>query len=51
MRNYYANLKNLNFDQYFFNVIFSETIAYTHFKICMVVLETHLEGTMSQIFI
>ena len=34
----------------FSNLIFSTTIAYTGFKFCLVILQSHLEGTMSQIF-
>ena len=41
--------KYLNFDYYFLNVIFSMTISYAGFKFCLHVLQTHLEGTMSQI--
>ena len=29
---------------------FSKTIAHKRFKFCLLVLETHLEGTVSQIF-
>ena len=42
--------KKENFNNYFSNLIFSKTIAYTDFKFCMVILQTHLEGTVSQIF-
>ena len=50
VRNYDGKSKNLNFDNYFFNVIFSKTIAYIGFKFCLGILQTHIEGTMSQIF-
>ena len=42
--------KNLNFDKIFLNVHFSITIAYTGFKLCVLSLHIHSEGTVSQIF-
>ena len=42
--------KNLNFDKIFLNVHFSITIAYKDFKICVLSLHIHSEGTVSQIF-
>ena len=42
--------KNLSFVNYFFNVIFAKTIAYIGFKFCFRILQTHLEGTVSDIF-
>ena len=42
--------KKKSFDNYFLNVIFSKTIGYRGFKFCLHVLQTHLEGTVSQIF-
>ena len=41
--------KKRNFNNYFSNLIFSKTIAYTGFKLFLVILRTHLEGTVSQI--
>ena len=41
--------KKLNYNNYFSNLIFSKTIAYTGFKFCLVILQTHLEGNASQI--
>ena len=41
--------KNVFFDKYFFNVIFSIIKAFTDFKLCLLILHTHLEGTVSQI--
>ena len=32
------------------NLIFSKTIAYAGFKFCLVIPQTHMEGTVSQIF-
>ena len=43
------NTKKLNFNHYFSNLIFSRTIAYTGFTFFLVILQTHLEGTVSQI--
>ena len=43
------NTKKRNFNKYFSNLIFSKTIAYTGSKFCLVILQTHLEGTVSQI--
>ena len=42
--------KNLLSNNKFLNVNFSKTIAHKRFKCCLLVLETHLEGTVSQIF-
>ena len=42
--------KNLNFDKIFLNVHFSITIAYKDFKLCLLCLHIHSEGTVSQIF-
>ena len=38
-----------NFNNYFSNLIFSITIAYTGFKFGLVIPQSHLEGTVSQI--
>ena len=48
MRHYDDKSKNLNFDNYFLNVIFPKTLAYIGFKFCLHVLQTYLEGTVSQ---
>ena len=51
MRNHDYKSKNLNIDNYVLNLIFSITIAYAPcFKFCLDILQTHLEGTVSQIF-
>ena len=50
VRNHDYKSKNLNIDTYFFNLIFSITIAYAGFTFCLDILQTHLEGTVSQIF-
>ena len=42
--------KNLNFDNIFLNVHFSTIIAYKNFKLCVLSLHIHSEGTVSQIF-
>ena len=42
--------KKRNFNNYFSNLIFSEIIAHTDFNFFLVILQTHLEGTVSQIF-
>ena len=42
--------KNSNFIIIFSNLIFSKTIAYAGFKFCLVILQTHVGGTVSQIF-
>ena len=42
--------KKLKFYNYFSNLIFSKTIAYSDFKFCLVILQTYMEGTVSQIF-
>ena len=42
--------KRYFFDNKFLNVNFSKTMAHKRFKFCLLVLETHLEGTVSQIF-
>ena len=42
--------KNLNFDKIFLNVHFSITITYKDFKVCVLSLNIHSEGTVSQIF-
>ena len=41
--------KYVTFDNYFMNVNSSITEAYTAFKLCLLSLHTHLEGTVSQI--
>ena len=38
-----------NFCNYFFNLNISKTMAYTEFKLCVLILHTHPEGTVSQI--
>ena len=38
------------FDNYFLNVNFSITKAYTYFKFCLLSLHTHLEGTIDLLF-
>ena len=50
MMYYNKKSKNIFFDSYFFNVIFSITITYKDFKFCVLSLHTHSEGTVSQIF-
>ena len=42
--------KNLIFDKYFLNLVFSITIAPAEFKFGVIRLHTHSEGTVSQIF-
>ena len=42
--------KNVIFDNYFFNMYFSITKAYTDIKFVLLSFDTHLEGTMSRIF-
>ena len=41
--------KKRNFNDYFSNLIFSKTIAYIGFNLVLVILRTHLEGTVCQI--
>ena len=43
--------KKRNFNNYFSNLIFSKTIAHTDLKLCLLILQTHLEGTVSHIFL
>ena len=50
MRNQYANLKDQNVDQYIFDVIISGTLADRTLKLCMLTVQTHQEGTVSQLF-
>ena len=50
MRNLNNKSKNVIFDNYFLNVDFSITKAYTAFKFILLSLHIHLEGTVSQIF-
>ena len=50
MRNKENNLKNVIFDNYFLNLVFSVTIPPADFKFCLISLHNPLEGTMSQIF-
>ena len=42
--------KNVISNNYFLNVNFSITRAYTAFKLYLLSVHTHLEGTVSQIF-
>ena len=42
-KNYFSN-------NYFLNLNISITMAYREFKFCFLILHTHSEGTMSQIF-
>ena len=42
--------KNPIFDNYFLNVNFLITIAYTDLKFCFLILHTYSEGTVSQNF-
>ena len=51
MRHEYDKLKKLIFDNYFSNFNFSITMAYTKFKLCVLILTTHLVGTVSQVFV
>ena len=44
------NSKDLIFDKIFLNVHCSKTIAYKNFKFCLLSLNIHSEGTVSQIF-
>ena len=50
MKNQNNKSKNLNFDKIFLNVHFSINIAYKDFKFCLLSLQVHSEGTVSQIF-
>ena len=50
VRNHDDKSKNLHVDHYFFNVIFSINIGYTGSKFSLHIPQTHLEGTVSQIF-
>ena len=49
--NNYDKLKNLIFDNYFSNLNFSITMAYTKFKLCVLIRNTNSEGPVSQIFV
>ena len=40
----------LFFYDYFFEFDFIKNIAYACLKFCLVILQTHLEGTVSQIY-
>ena len=51
VRNQYDKLKKLIFDNYFSDLNFSKTMVYTRFKFCFLILYTHSEGTVSQIFV
>ena len=51
MRNQSDKSKQLIFDNYFLNLNFSITVAYTKFKFRLLILHTYLEGTVSQIFV
>ena len=51
MRNQYDKLKKLIFDNYFSDLNFSKPMVYTGFKFCFLILYTHSEGTVSQIFV
>ena len=42
-------IQQTNFNNHFSNLIFSRTIAYAGFKYLLVILQTHMEGTVSQI--
>ena len=44
------NSKNLIFDNLFFNVHFSITIAYKYLTFCLLSPHIHSEGTVSQMF-
>ena len=50
MKYEYNKSKDLIFDNIFLNVHCSITIAYKDFKFCLLSLQIHSEGTMSQIF-
>ena len=50
MSNRDDNSKKLNFDDHFFNVIFSTIIEYAGSTFCLNVVQIHFEGTVSQIF-
>ena len=41
--------KKLFFDNYFFNLNFSITVAHIELKFCVSILRTYPEGTVSQI--
>ena len=43
--------KKRNFNNYFSNLIFSKNIAHTDFKFSLLILQTHLEGTVYQILL
>ena len=50
MRKLHDKSKKLFFYNYFLNLNISITMAYTQFKFCFLILHTHSEGTVSQIF-
>ena len=50
MRNQNDKSKKLIFDNYFLNLNFSITMVYKELKFCFLILLTHSEGTVSQIF-